>query len=111
MAEPTPDPRPSVPPEASPAGIAAAPLSVLRLSETGYDEALELQRRLLEERLAGARADTLLLLSHPPVVTVGRGAVPGHVLLSEAELLSRGIALRETDRGGDVTFHGPGQVV
>ncbi len=88
-----------------------AALSVLRLPQIGYGEGLELQRRLLEERRAGSRPDTLLLLSHPPVVTVGRGSSPGHVLLPEDELLRRGIALWETDRGGDVTFHGPGQVV
>jgi lipoyl(octanoyl) transferase len=111
MSEPVPDPRPSTTPEAPAAGLAATPLSVLRLPETGYDEALELQRRLLEDRLAGSRPDTLILLSHPPVVTVGRGSVPGHLLLPEDELRRRGISLRETDRGGDVTFHGPGQIV
>jgi lipoyl(octanoyl) transferase len=88
-----------------------APLSVLRLPTIGYGEGLELQRRLLEERRAESRPDTLLLLSHPPVVTVGRGSSPGHVLLPEDELRRRGISLWETDRGGDVTFHGPGQVV
>ena len=86
-------------------------LSVLRLPEIEYGEGLDLQRRLLEERRAGERPDTLVLLSHPPVVTVGRGSSVGHVLLPEEELRRRGIALWETDRGGDVTFHGPGQVV
>jgi lipoate-protein ligase B len=86
-------------------------LSVLRLPEIEYGEGLHLQRRLLEERRAGERPDTLVLLSHPPVVTVGRGSSDGHVLLPEEELRRRGIALWETDRGGDVTFHGPGQIV
>ena len=86
-------------------------LSVLRLPQVEYGAGLELQRRLLDERRAGSRPDTLLLLSHPPVVTVGRGSSPGHVLLPADELRRRGIALWETDRGGDVTFHGPGQVV
>jgi lipoic acid synthetase len=90
---------------------APAPLALLRLPEIEYGEALDLQRRLLEERRSGSRPDTLVLLSHPPVVTVGRGAREGHVLVPEPELRRRGIALWETDRGGDVTFHGPGQVV
>lgn len=94
-----------------PAPLPRGALAVLRLPETDYDAALELQRRLLEETRIGARPDTIVLLGHPPVVTVGRGSVEGHVLLEEAELRHRGIALRETDRGGDVTFHGPGQIV
>ncbi|MFN2432020.1 MAG: lipoyl(octanoyl) transferase LipB [Gemmatimonadota bacterium] len=102
-------------PAASAAGVrplpAARPLSVRRLTELGYDEAFALQCRLVEDVRAGRAPDTLVLLSHPPVVTVGRGSAEGHVLLSEAELLRRGIALRDTDRGGDVTFHGPGQIV
>lgn len=87
------------------------PLAVLRLLQMDYDEALALQRRLLERRHRGERPDTLILLSHPPVVTIGRGSSDGHVLLAADELRLRGIELRETDRGGDVTFHGPGQVV
>lgn len=100
------------PPEldSAPAG-SHAPLAVLRLPELEYGQACELQRKLLEERRLGERPDTLLLMSHPPVVTVGRGAGAGHVLLHEEELHRRGIALWETDRGGDVTFHGPGQIV
>ncbi len=90
---------------------APAALALLRLPEIEYGEALDLQRRLLEERRSGSRPDTLVLLSHPPVVTVGRGAAEGHVLVPEPELRRRGIALWETDRGGDVTYHGPGQVV
>ena len=97
--------------EARAPAASAAPLAVLRLPIMDYVEALELQRALVEERRAGRRPDTLLLLSHPPVVTVGRGGRAAHVLLPEAELARRGIALHETDRGGDVTFHGPGQVV
>jgi lipoate-protein ligase B len=98
-------------PASGPPGSAAAPLDVLRLGEVAYDDALALQRRLLEERRLGLRPDTLVLLSHPPVVTVGRGGGAQHVLLSAEQLAARGIELRETDRGGDVTFHGPGQVV
>jgi lipoyl(octanoyl) transferase len=90
---------------------APRPLAVLRLPQIEYGKALGLQRRLLEERRSGGRPDTLILLSHPPVVTVGRSASPTNVLLSADELRRRGIELWETDRGGDVTFHGPGQVV
>ena len=90
---------------------ARAPLSVLRFPELEYGRAFDLQREFLEERRAGRRPDTLLLLTHPPVVTVGRGGRAEHVLLSRTELEGRGIALWETDRGGDVTFHGPGQLV
>ena len=61
-------------------------LQVLRLHEVGYADAYDLQRRILEERVAGKRPDTLILLSHPPVITVGRGAADGHVLLSADEL-------------------------
>jgi lipoate-protein ligase B len=108
-------PSPPVSGEAVPAsgrlGSRPAPLDVLRLGEVAYDDALALQRRLLEERRLGLRPDTLVLLSHPPVVTVGRGGGAQHVLLSAEQLAARGIELRETDRGGDVTFHGPGQVV
>lgn len=90
---------------------AARDLSVMRLGAVEYGEALELQRRLLEEVRTGARPDTLVLLTHPPVVTMGRGSTASHVLLTQEQLRERGIALWETDRGGDVTFHGPGQIV
>ena len=110
MSAPRPSSVEAVPASGLP-GSAAAPLDVLRLGETAYDDALALQRRLLEERRLGQRPDTLVLLSHPPVVTVGRGGGAQHVLLSAEQLAARGIELRETDRGGDVTFHGPGQVV
>jgi lipoyl(octanoyl) transferase len=87
------------------------PLAVIRLPEVDYGEALQLQRELLEARLLGDRPDTLILLAHPPVVTVGRGSHAENMRLSEEELRGRGIALWETDRGGDVTYHGPNQVV
>jgi lipoyl(octanoyl) transferase len=86
-------------------------LTVLRLGRVPYAEGLELQARLVAERQAGRTSDTLLLLQHDPVVTLGRNARPEHVLLAQEELRLRGIDLHETGRGGDVTYHGPGQVV
>jgi lipoyl(octanoyl) transferase len=78
-----------------------------------YDAAVELQRDLVEQRRVGTIGDTLLLLEHPPVITLGvrtRGGSP-HVLASAQELEAAGVQLRETGRGGDVTYHGPGQLV
>lgn len=82
-----------------------------RLGVVPYREAWALQRRLVERRRAREIPDTLVLLSHPPVVTVGRGATTEHLLGSPDDLAARGVELVETDRGGDVTFHGPGQIV
>jgi lipoyl(octanoyl) transferase len=78
-----------------------------------YAEALALQRALVEERKAGRVGDTLLLLQHPPVITLGVKGDGGrsHVLATPARLAELGIELHETGRGGDVTYHGPGQVV
>jgi lipoyl(octanoyl) transferase len=96
------------------ASLRAAPprlLEVRRLGRIGYAEGLDLQARLVEERQQQRSADTLLLLEHDPVVTLGRNARRENLLLSEEELRRRGIAVFETGRGGDVTYHGPGQVV
>jgi lipoyl(octanoyl) transferase len=81
------------------------------LGRVEYGAALAGQRALLEARAAGAVADTLLLLEHPPVFTLGRRGSRADVLVSEAELAARGIAVHETNRGGLVTYHGPGQLV
>jgi len=78
------------------------------LGRVGYHEARELQQRLARERAAGNRPDTLLLLEHPPVYTTGRRDASANLRLPP-ELL--GALLVETDRGGDITFHGPGQLV
>jgi len=72
---------------------------------------LALQERLVVERRDGRIPDTLLLLEHPHVITLGTGASPEHVLADEAERAARSIELFETGRGGDVTYHGPGQLV
>jgi len=86
-------------------------LAVVRRGETPYGEAFELPRELHAERCAGARPDTLILLTHPPVVTLGRASDPAHLLLTPEECRARGVEVHETDRGGDVTWHGPGQLV
>lgn len=76
-----------------------------------YEAAYRLQRRLLEERLEGRIPDTLLLLEHPPTITVGKSGKPENILAPRAELARRGVSLVFIDRGGDVTYHGPGQLV
>ncbi len=81
------------------------------LGRVAYAEAHALQERLLAARVAGAIGDTLLLLEHPPVVTFGRSAKATNVLVAPDELRARGVDLHETARGGDVTYHGPGQLV
>jgi lipoyl(octanoyl) transferase len=81
------------------------------LGLTPYAEALELQQSLVEARQRHEAPDTLLLLEHPPVITLGRAAQRAHVLADEATRAARGVELFETGRGGDVTYHGPGQLV
>jgi lipoyl(octanoyl) transferase len=76
-----------------------------------YREALALQRSLREARLAEGIDDTLLLLEHPPVITVTRRFGRANVLVSDDELRARGVEIVEADRGGDVTAHAPGQLV
>jgi lipoyl(octanoyl) transferase len=86
-------------------------LTVADLGLVPYGEALELQRRLADERIAGRIGDLLLLLEHPPVVTLGRGARETSLPVPVELLRDRGIPVFEIERGGDVTYHGPGQLV
>jgi len=85
--------------------------NVLYLGRVAYGTALELQRTLLEMRKSARIENTLLLLEHPPVITLGRNARLANVLAPAEFLAQRGVELFEIDRGGDVTFHGPGQLV
>jgi lipoyl(octanoyl) transferase len=87
-------------------------LWVVRLGSMAYGEALELQREVARQRISGELAeDLLLLVEHPPVVTLGRSSKEKNLMSSPAFLASRGVELFEVERGGDVTFHGPGQLV
>jgi len=86
-------------------------LDVWRVGRIDYADALALQRRLVAARTAGTIEDTLLLLEHPPTITLGRGAKEEHLLLSREELEAEGVQVHDIGRGGDVTYHGPGQLV
>ena len=87
-------------------------LLVADLGTMPYAEALALQRAVAKARISGAIAeDVLLLVEHPPVITLGRSSKSQHLLASPAQLAARGVELFEVERGGDVTFHGPGQLV
>ena len=76
-----------------------------------YAEALTLQQRAVALRKAGTIGDTLLLLEHPPVLTLGRNARRDNILASDALLADKGVEVHEINRGGDVTYHGPGQLI
>jgi len=90
---------------------AVHPFQIRDLGRVRYAEAFAMQQQLVERRKRGEIPDQLLFVEHPPVVTMGRNAHPEN-LLADPELLDRaGIELHHTDRGGDVTYHGPGQIV
>ncbi len=84
---------------------------VSELGRIEYGAAFELQRRLVEQRKQGLIADRLLLLEHPHTITLGRNGRLENLLASEPALRSAGISFHTSDRGGDITYHGPGQVV
>jgi len=85
--------------------------TVYQLGQIGYAEAYYLQAELLRQRLGGETKDVLLLLEHPPTVTIGKYGKIENILASPSQLAERGIAVLFVDRGGDVTYHGPGQLV
>jgi len=92
---------------------AMRPLDVRRLGLVPYGDALALQRSLADDRRAGRVHDLLLLLEHPHVLTLGMRAGGGraHILATAETLAARGVEVHETGRGGDITYHGPGQIV
>ncbi|MDE0884728.1 MAG: lipoyl(octanoyl) transferase LipB [Myxococcota bacterium] len=89
----------------------ASGLQVEWLGRVGYAEGLAIQEGALKDRSRGARGDRLLLLEHPPVVTLGRNTREENLLLSAEEFAARGVEVHSVPRGGDVTFHAPGQLV
>jgi lipoyl(octanoyl) transferase len=86
-------------------------IHLLQLGRIPFAEGLEIQARVVAARKQGLVGDTLLLLEHPPVITLGRNSSRANVLASDELLASRGVELHEINRGGDVTYHGPGQLV
>lgn len=86
-------------------------LNVCYLEMVEYEDALHLQERLHKLRVANELEDTLLLLQHPPVITIGRRGKWENILISKEKLLQMGVKVFEVTRGGDVTYHGPGQIV
>ena len=92
--------------------MAERELLTVPLGRMPYGEALELQRSIARDRISGAISqDVLLLMEHPPVVTLGRSSKEKHLVASPEFLQTHGVELFEVERGGDVTFHGPGQLV
>jgi lipoyl(octanoyl) transferase len=86
-------------------------INLLHLGRVSYQQGLDIQQRVIAARKQNLIADTLLLLEHPPVLTLGRNAHRSNILASDELLAQRGVELHEINRGGDVTYHGPGQLV
>jgi lipoyl(octanoyl) transferase len=86
-------------------------INLLTLGRVSYAEALAIQQQIVIARKQNLIGDTLLLLEHPPVLTLGRNAHRSNVLVSDELLAQRGVELHEINRGGDVTYHGPGQLI
>jgi lipoyl(octanoyl) transferase len=86
-------------------------LRIERLGRVPYAEALELQQKQVEAVRDGVAGDTLFLLEHPPVITLGRRADPAHLLVTPSQLRAQGMEVHTVSRGGDVAYHGPGQLV
>jgi lipoyl(octanoyl) transferase len=86
-------------------------IHLLQLGRISYAEGLAIQQRVIAARKAGEIGDTLLLLEHPPVLTLGRNATRANILATDELLARKGVEIHEVNRGGDVTYHGPGQLV
>src|SRR5580700_4350549 len=86
-------------------------IKYLYLGRVGYDEALRLQQELVALRQQERIENVLLLLEHPPVLTLGRNAHRSNILATDEMLAARGVTIHEINRGGDVTYHGPGQLI
>lgn len=86
-------------------------MHLLQLGRVSYEEGLQTMGAVLEARKAGVIGDTLLLMEHPPVLTLGRNATRANVIASDEWLARKGVSLHVINRGGDVTYHGPGQLV
>lgn len=86
-------------------------LHLIQLGRIPYTEGLRLMNEVVAARKAGAIGDTLLLMEHPPVLTLGRNATRANILASDEALARKGVEIHEINRGGDVTYHGPGQLV
>jgi lipoate-protein ligase B len=99
------------PPDTSPLPPALPPPRWRWLGRVPFAATVETQERLRAGVIGGTAPETLLLLEHDPVITLGRSAAPAHVLAPPGELQRRGVTVHRTSRGGDVTYHGPGQLV
>lgn len=86
-------------------------INLVSLGRVSYADGLAIQQRVIAARKAGEIGDTLLMLEHPPVLTLGRNAKRTNILASDELLKAKGVELHEVNRGGDVTYHGPGQLV
>src|SRR5207237_7823791 len=87
------------------------PLEIIRLGRIRYGEAMSLMEARVKARLEKSVPDTLYLLEHEPVLTLGRRANQENIVVPKSMLAARGVEVHETGRGGDVTYHGPGQIV
>jgi lipoyl(octanoyl) transferase len=86
-------------------------IHLLQLGRISYDEGLRIQAEVVAARKAGLIGDTLILLEHPPVLTLGRNAKRANIVAGDELLARKGVSIHEINRGGDVTYHGPGQLV
>jgi lipoyl(octanoyl) transferase len=101
-------PSPAIAPGSSISGMY---IHLLQLGRISYAEGLAVQQRVVAARKAGEIGDTLLLLEHPPVLTLGRNALRANIIASDELLARKGVEVHDVNRGGDVTYHGPGQLV